>query len=212
MASLSDIGLNRFLYKDNSGNGANPFGFLGGNNSNGSSFYGNPPATNVAPGTVIASCLIQTSPGNDRVELNQADPVFNGESLTAYRNGVAVVVINRFGIYTLQPINVNGPFIYGGYAQPTMIGGGFVNAVGTPGGVFPTGWTVINLSPGRYQVTHNIGNTNYCVLATVLSATTREFSIEAQTNTTFIMRIYDNATASLTDQDFSFLVFTNPQP
>lgn len=206
MATLKELNLNRFLYRDTAGAGSNPFGFLGNSPGGGSSFYGNPPAVSVAPGTVITSCLVQTSPGDDRVELNQADPVFNGESLTAYRSGSAVVIINRDGIYTTRTI------VYGGFNQPVVIGAGFVNAVGTPGTVFPGGWTSVNLSPGRYQVTHNIGNTNYGVVATVLAATTREFSIEAQNNNDFIMRIYDNATATLTNQDFYFIVFTNPAP
>lgn len=144
------------------------------------------------PGGIIAQMYLRSSNTQDRVEINPND------QFIAYNNNVPVVTIDKNGINKY------------GFPLPTVLGVGFVNAAGTAGGVFPTGWTVTNLSAGRYEITHNLNSTNYVVLLTPLAATTREFSVESQTLNTFITRFYTNAGSTLIDTDHSFIVLTNP--
>lgn len=205
--SLETLKLDRFLQRNTNNSTTSPFQGIDAGIPDGQSYEsqggsgaglsGDTGGITGQPGGIIAQMFLRSSNSQDRVEINPND------SFIAYNNDVPVVTIDKNGITT-------GSVTKNGYEQPTMIGTGFVNAVGTPGGVFPTGWTVTNLSPGRYEITHNIGNTNYVVLLTPLSATTREFSVEAQTATTFITRFYSNPGATLIDTDHSFLVLTNP--
>lgn len=202
--SLESLKFDRFLYRSKTGNPNTPAQGITSDVPDGVSYDsemggGGGPAPTLdtggitgQPGGIIAQMYLRSSNGQDRVEINPND------SFIAYNNNVPVVTIDKNGISK------------NGYALPTIIGTGFVNAAGTAGGVFPPGWTVTNLSTGRYEITHNIGNTNYVVLLTPLAATTREFSVESQTATTFITRFYSNPGATLIDTDHSFLVLTNP--
>lgn len=45
---------------------------------------------------------------------------------------------------------------------------GYVNADGSAGKPFPSGWTVVNSSTAAYTITHNLGTTNYSILVTAL--------------------------------------------
>jgi len=201
--SLESLNFDRFLYRNNKGNTNSPLQGISTNNPDGSSYDvasggssssapGDTGGITGQPGGIIAQMFLRSSNSQDRVEINPND------SFIAYNNNVPVVTIDKNGISK------------NGFTLPTIIGTGFVNAAGTAGGVFPTGWTVTNLSAGRYEITHNLGSTNYVVLLTPLSATTREFSVESQTANTFITRFYSNPGATLIDTDHSFLVLTNP--
>lgn len=195
----------------------------------------NRPATAIATGTLISGNTVQTSGGTNRyagfgtgrVEMNRGftdtiDQFFPYDSLTAFNEkGQAILIINGLvgpggGILSLVPINRvtdAGDVL----PQPKVFGSGNVFADGTPGSVFPVyptypagSWTSAKLSTGRYEITHNIGNTNYGVLLTPVTATTREFSVESIDPNSFIARFYNNTTATLEDANFSFQVFTNP--
>lgn len=196
--TLEDKNFDRYLYKRSTTSSA--FEQFGDDKlTNEIANSANKPATAVAPGTVIQSTIIQSSGSNDRVEIDPSD------QLIVYRNGVPVVIIDQDGIATTRTI------VNKGFAQPVIIGAGFVNADGSVSPtVFPDGWSCTKLGTGRYQITHNLGTGDYCVLVTPLAGTTREFSVEAQTINTFITRFYNNATLSLADTDHSFLVYTNP--
>jgi hypothetical protein len=198
MSILSDKNFDRFLYRRSTTTSA--YEQFGDDKlSNAVLEAASRPATAVAPGTVIQSTIFQSSGSNDRVEITPND------QLVVYRDGVPVVIIDQDGMSTTRTI------VNKGFAQPVIIGAGFVNANGTVSPtVFPVGWTCTLLSTGRYEITHNLNSGDYCVLATPVAGTTREFSIEAQTINTFITRFYDNTSASLIDTDHSFLVYTNP--
>lgn len=134
--NLTELGLNRFLYKDISNQGADNSLFSSnvsqssGNTGSGSS---NAPATSIAPGTII-----QTSPSQNRVEMNPDD------TLRAYNNGQVVVQIDRNGISTF------------GQPQPGIYTGN-VSAAGTISNG-PPGWTCAFIAPsGTYTITHNLG-------------------------------------------------------
>lgn len=99
----------------------------------------------------------------------------------------------------------NAPVYFNGTPQPVAFTGK-VNAAGTAGSVFPSLWSVVNLSAGRYQITHNLNTLDYVVNITAVSATTKELSVEAQNVNDFIVRIYDNAAATLINTDFAFYV------
>jgi len=207
--SLESLKFDRFLFRNKNGNPNTPMqgitsdvpdgasydtstggGSAGGINADNGGIAGQ-------PGGIIAQMYLRSSNGPDRVEINPND------SFIAYNNDIPVVVIDKNGIDTPSITKK-------GFAQPTMIGTGFVNAAGTPGGVFPTGWTVTNLSAGRYEITHNLNTLDYVVLLTPLAATTREFSVESQALNTFITRFYTNPGATLINTDHTFLVLTNP--
>lgn len=203
--SLKNLNLNRFLFRKSS-DGDSPLQGLSSSIPDGGSYSGgggmstgsgqtlpDNGGTYGQAGGIIAQMYLRSSNSPDRVEINPND------SFIAYNDDVPVVVIDQNGISK------------NGYAQPTLIGAGFVNASGAPSvTVFPTGWTSVKLSLGRYQITHNLNTTDYVVLVTPLAGTTREFSVESQTSTTFITRFYDNTGVTLVDTDHSFLVFTNP--
>ena len=75
-----------------------------------------------------------------------------------------------------------------------VIHGGQIVSGGTAGTFFPSGWTVASLGTGHYQVTHNLGTTNYAVVA-MCSPDARTCDLYAFTNNTFdivIIDIYDN--------------------
>lgn len=193
----SDLKLDRYLYrKANTTSAYEQFG--DDKLTNAIEANTNRPATAVAPGTVIQSTIFQSSGSNDRVE------ILPNDTLTVYRDGVPVVLIDQDGISTTRTI------VNKGYPQPVIIGAGFVNAGGTPGTVFPSGWTCTNIGTGQYRITHNLGTTDYAVVLTPLAGTTREFSVQTQAINYFETRFYNNATTSLTDTDHSFLLFTNP--
>lgn len=225
MDTLQTLNLNRFLYKTapqdsvydpsayilNQNNLPAPTttgsagGFGGGSGGNGQ-------ANAIAQGTVIQSSLVQTTGGAERVELNPGGTanvpgigtLDIPEGLWAYHGGIPSTGIRNGQIFTSRPI------FYGGYIMPRQIGAGFVNSVGTPGTVFPTGWTVSNLATGRYKITHNLNRLDYIVLATPLAGTTRTTTIESANLNDFIVRVADLSPA-LIDTDFSFAVMTNPQ-
>lgn len=48
--------------------------------------------------------------------------------------------------------------------------GGLVNANGTAGSPFPSGWSVAVGAAGVYTITHNLGNASYVVVATSVGA------------------------------------------
>jgi len=201
--SLESLNFDRFLFRDKKGSTNSPMQGIATNNPDGSS-YENPGGGSSSgapgdtggitgqPGGIIAQMYLRSSNSQDRVEINPND------SFIAYNDNTPVVTIDKNGISKY------------GFPLPTTLGVGFVNAPGTPGGVFPNGWTVVKLSTGRYEITHNLGSTNYVVLITPLSATTREFSVESQTINTFITRFYSNSGGTLIDTDHSFIVLTNP--
>lgn len=205
--SLESLKLDRFLFRKKNGDPNSPFqgvdtstpdgalydaGDAGGGSGPGAGGGGDTGGIYGQPGGIISQMYLRSSNSQDRVEINPDD------QFVAYNNNVPVVTIDKNGITK------------NGYPIPTVIGAGFVNAVGTPGTVFPQGWTVSNLSAGRYLITHNIGNTDYIVFLTPLAGTTREFSVEAQAANTFITRFYNNPGATLINTDHSFLVLTNP--
>lgn len=193
----SDLKLDRYLYRKSNTTSAYEQ-FDDDKLTNAIEANTNRPATAVAPGTVIQSTIFQSSGSNDRVE------ILPNDTLVVYRDGVPVVLIDQDGISTTRTI------VNKGYPQPVIIGAGFVNAAGTAGTVFPSGWTVTNIGLGQYRITHNLGTTDYAVTLTPLAGTTREFSVQVQDINFFETRFYNNATTSLTDTDHSFLLFTNP--
>jgi len=193
----SDLKLDRYLYRKSNTTSAYEQ-FDDDKLTNAIEANTNRPATAVAPGTVIQSTIFQSSGSNDRVE------ILPNDTLVVYRDGVPVVLIDQDGISTTRTI------VNKGYPQPVIIGAGFVNAAGTAGTVFPSGWTVTNIGTGQYRITHNLGTTDYAVTLTPLAGTTREFSVQVQDINFFETRFYNNATTSLTDTDHSFLLFTNP--
>jgi len=155
--NLNELQLNRFLYKDYDTTNRDTQGQIV-TQSNGSSSgsgtggtgTGTAPATNIAPGTVIISCILQSSGSNQRIEINPDDTFY------AYRNGTPVVVINRDGVEA-DNIAADTNFIYKGIPQPVVFNGeinGITNAWITQ----PVGWSATKNAVGDYTITHNLNN------------------------------------------------------
>ncbi len=187
-------------------------------------------AREIITGTVITSCLIKSSDGDDRVEIGQnlefaggtSDvdylAVFNGNNLSILMTkfGLTVVstaliqgnldVIDRFryagetGVLVIQPVNF----------WLRLMGGTDIrtNAV-------PSGWTVTHLTTGEYEVTHNLGHDYYAVTATISSdvgwlaggfAATSFVGINS-----FVINTFDD-TGTAVDADWSCMVAVSPTP
>lgn len=84
--------------------------------------------------------------------------------------------------------------------------GGKVNSDGTAGSPFPTGWTSSDLGSSYYEITHNLGITNYSVALTIYASV--GFIIlgagDVAANT-FRVRTFDTSSAS-SDRAFYFLL------
>lgn len=150
MATLPELGLNRYLYKDNgdlpSAENATAQNTGGSNGAAGASGASSEPATSVAPGSIIQGSLLQSSPGDQRVQINP-----NNDSFEAFRDGQVVVRIDRDGIHADQ-IDILGVL------QPqTFIGNVAANGVAI---LLPTGWTSQQdpIPFVTYTVTHNLGD------------------------------------------------------
>ena len=90
---------------------------------------------------------------------------------------------------------------------------GNIASGGTAGTFFPTGWSVSSGGTGAYLVTHNLGNTNYSVVATcvITSVSVRIAHIYNETTTTFYIEIFD-ATATSQDCAVNFILTTTANP
>lgn len=110
MSSLADLNLNRYLYKGDD-NVPPDSSLMFGSNNNTTNYGANggdetivPPASSIAPGTLISSTVIQTSPSDDRIELNSSNGL-PGDTLYVYNDGVVVLTIDKDGISSIAPAN-----------------------------------------------------------------------------------------------------------
>lgn len=88
---------------------------------------------------------------------------------------------------------------------------GFVNLDGSSGLPFPTGWTSANLSSGAYRITHNLGTTNYSVVATLNylnDGNLRVALLALKTSTTFDIELFGFGSGSNSNGAFSFALST----
>lgn len=83
------------------------------------------------------------------------------------------------------------------FASPGGAFGGTVNANGTAGTPFPSGWSVAHTGTGAYTVTHNLGTTNYVVVITLNgSLTVSVVNLQSKLNNSFKFTWY-NQTSSI---------------
>lgn len=163
--NLSDLGLNRYLYRDNDNlDTTSPLASTMGDtssstggNSSSSTSNGIQPGSNPVQGT-----LLQSSGSDDRVEINPNDHFY------AYNDGGVVVDISKDGIdadyivardIVVDNLNVNDLFTYFGAKQPVLYNGEVLS-----NGTFvtsPPGWTIVKNSTGIYTITHSL-NTDPC--------------------------------------------------
>ena len=168
-------------------------------------------AREVVTATVITNCLIQTSGGSGRIELNSyitqdigTDPDYlETDALVAYRGDEAAVIINKFGIYTLE-MQVIDFFTYGGVIQPVQYN---IRWASGSAEFEPDGWTITNPNPGEYLVDHQMGSDRYSVLITAGGGLYGSYS--ALGTDDFLITLFDD-TGTPTDGDFSCVVFRNP--
>lgn len=199
--NLSDLNLNRYLYRDYN---ESPDSLNSGN-----TYITNSPtaapANSVAPGSVIQSVLLQSSPGDDRVEINPDDHFY------AYNAGNVVVSIGKDGIFADQStivnedvetinvsseLNVDGDFVYHGTLQPVIFTGK-IDSTGTP--IFlPVGWTATKFGVGTYIITHNLNSVlPYVVVAAPIDGHFRYQQSASNTNN-FIIDWQETSYGSVT--------------
>lgn len=83
---------------------------------------------------------------------------------------------------------------------------GMVNADGTAGTPFPTGWTSTQTATGRYQIDHNLGTTDYVVVATIAGNSFVLLTVFDRNTNDFQVRITNTAVV-FADADFYFTLF-----
>lgn len=235
--NLSDIDQSLFLSQQNTTNlGADGGGGIGGSATDSSSGSGAGGAAQVLTGTVITSCVLQSSNSENRIEIassfNLNGTNFQDEALVAYNAGAIGVLIDGAGIFAiairaevlkiLQTIQIlsgasldvlSGAFFnYQGRQQP-VIYYGRVKYDGV-GAILPTGWIITHLGVGQYRITHNLGILVYTINITDLSepggpASIITWSTEFVNNNSFDAISFD-ASGNPTDSSFFFTVFKQP--
>lgn len=76
---------------------------------------------------------------------------------------------------------------------------------GSAGAVFPSGWTSAKNSTGDYTITHNLGTTDYTVVATSLNDYT-VMEILTQNSNNVNIRSFVTTTGALIDSGFNFIL------
>lgn len=188
----SDLKLDRYLYrKANTTSAYEQFG--DDKLTNAIEANTNRPATAVAPGTVIQSTIFQSSGSNDRVE------ILPNDTFNVYRDGNLLMTIDSNGV-TVNP-NSSVP-----QYQPNILGYGKINSDGTPGAIFPPGWTGGLASTGEVFIVHNL-NVEYGVLLTPITTNNIQATVTIYDPIFFKTLMYDTTTGLPTDTEYSFIVF-----
>lgn len=175
--NLDDLGLNRFLYRDNQNIDttdaiSSAYGDIGSNQGGAGAGSGTPGQSNgVQPGSVpIVGTLLQSSSGDDRVEINPNDHFY------AYNNGDVVVDISKDGIIAdemvivhqvTEDLEVTNTFTYDGELQP-VIYTGIIDSAGVISEA-PVGWTASILGVGTYSINHSLNSVDYKLFVAPLS-------------------------------------------
>jgi len=191
--NLSDLNLNRFLYRDSSQQSDSS---LTSSNAGITDFSGGAGNGGVPePGSIITSVILQSSPSDDRIEINPDD------TFKAYNGGEVVVLIDKNGITVdnavvvfttieeayidyaeitelvgdlaaFNELTVNDSFVYAGVKQPQVFSGEINGTTGYFVGAVPTTpnspfiWGALRISDGLYIIAHYLANTNYDVTVT----------------------------------------------
>lgn len=180
--NLEELNLNRNLTKD----GGSSVDAVSKSMSNASvADDSNPDAPQVLTGTVISSCIVQSSASPDRVELSPYVTSETGapseftklESLIAYAGNIAQVIINKKGIYGVNSSFTNvvaQRFFYGQDSFGNIIPQpqsfvGIIKGDGT-GAWLPPGWSSVKNSTGNYTITHNLNSHTYTVMVTPINS------------------------------------------
>lgn len=229
MPSLSELGLNRYLYRDNteldtSNALSSAFKDISGEQGGAYGTSGNQAssttnqASAIAPGSVIQSSTIQSSPGDNRVEINPND------TFRAFRNGAVVVLIDQNGIVAedievenltvenadVDVLNVN-EIVYDGVPLPVTFTG-IVSSLGV-GVILPSGWTSVQNGVGDYTITHNLNSASYTALVTPITGHFRGQVLNQTVNTFDVTWQESDYAAGLytgeipVDVGFAFAVF-----
>ena len=206
--NLNDLNLNRFLYRENTPETSSNIA----NASNNKDFSSNGNGGVPEPGSIITSVILQSSPSDNRIEINPDD------TLKAYNNGEVILVIDKNGItvnnavivYTeietadideanigvvnadeanvddayIDTLEVLSYFIYAGAQQPQVFGGEIDDAGNAVS--LPPSWLSFYLSTGSYLIIHGLDNTDYQITVSPVDGHFRG-RIFAKTSSSFII-------------------------
>lgn len=192
--NLTELGLNRFLYKSSTQNTADS-SLLSSSSSSGDNFSATSLANGIASGTIVTSCILQSSPSDNRIQISPDD------TLRAYNNGQVILQIDRNGL----ALAGDQYFVFDGVKQPITYTGYM-----STGGVLsngPVGWSGLFLLVGFYRVVHNLNLTspylrvqiqgdNSSFIVTTINSTANYFDIAVQ-----------NSSGTPTTADFEFVAF-----
>lgn len=185
-------------------------------------------AKEIITGTVITSCLMKSSDGDDRIEIGQNLEFAGGTSdvdyLAAFNGNSLAVLITKFGITVLNLLVENNLSVIGTFqysdgenslvTQPVtywlrLVGGAQVRNNTN------NSWSVSHSGTGEYTVTHNLGHDYYAVQATISSEVGWLVGGFAATSfvdiNSFIINTFDD-TGTPVDADWSCTVSVSPNP
>lgn len=92
--------------------------------------------------------------------------------------------------------------------SPASTYGGTVTVAGAAGTPFPDSWTV-SVTGGVYTITHNLGHSNYTVVATISESSSLGYlRIDSRNDDTFVISTYDTSGSS-TARAFGFVLQVN---
>ena len=111
------------------------------------------------------------------------------EQLKMHTNGTIYVYDNESGTWLT---------VQGGFA-------GAFDSAGDAGSPFPTGWTVSRTGTGNYLITHNLGTTEYSVVATPLG-TYNIVQVASRNSNTFELYSVDRATGNVSNTGMNFVL------
>lgn len=164
-----------------------------------------------AHNTIVLGNNIRSAGGNvsKLIRLTNSDDVIfnandfqNGKYSIELSNSTMRSSNNNFISYATSKFNVvTGFYIDNDIDQYT----GRISSTGVKGSFFPAGWSVSKLSVGEYEVTHNLGHTNYTPNIIIDNLTTPLMLSVVRTSTTFTIYVTDNS-GTATDANLLFNV------
>lgn len=190
--NLDELRLNRFLYRDSENQGDGSLAYAAA--ANASDFSGSGSGGGIPePGSIITSVILQSSPSDNRIEINPDD------TLRAYNEGEVILTIDKDGLRVTNSIIENAEMVnatiedaqievlyaevaaieflgvidyfeYGGIQQPQVFSGTINGSSGDFIGLTPKSpnspfsWAGLRVSQGIYLIAHYLNNTNYDVV------------------------------------------------
>lgn len=130
---------------------------------------------------------------NGFIEILTSAPTYKArrlwEQVKMRSNGTLYVYDNKAGAW----LNIRGGFP------------GTFDSAGNAGTPFPSGWSISKTGTGSYLITHNLGNTNYAVVATPFGFY-NVVQVASQGSNSFELYAVDRATGASANTAMNFVL------